>query len=99
MRALFTQFSLLLGVLAFLEVNSRTGDMTASVALGVATVCSVYIALLLGDFAIHGYLDEKASAPSSFRFIDGQAAVKDHYAEPEFTDASPSFDERSVRAA
>lgn len=97
MRALFTQFSLLIGVIAFLEFQTRLPSDLVAISLGVATSCTVYIVLLLGDYTIHKYLDEKASEPASIRLVD--SSISTITSESEAFSDSPSFDETAIKAA
>ena len=99
MRALFTQFSFLVGFLAVFEFMSRQAGTLAAVAMGAATACTVYIVLLVGDFTIHCFLEEKNSSPSSIRMLSPVEGATVSESE-QFTDeAIPSFDEPAVRAA
>jgi len=98
MRALFTQFSLLIGFLAIFEIQARQPGTLVSLVLGLATACGVYIVLLLVDYTIHKFLDE-ASAPNSIRLLDATDTIVDFSTELEAHGVSPSFDERAVKAA
>lgn len=99
MRALFTQFSLLIGFLAFFEIQVHQSSNLVSFVLGLATACSVYIVLLLGDHTIHKYLDDKASVPGSIRLLESTRSPVEYSTEMEANGASPSFDEGAVKAA
>ena len=98
MRALFTQFSLLVGFLAIFEIQARQSGILVSLVLGLATACGVYVVLLLVDYTIHKFLDE-ASAPSSIRLLEATDKLVDFSAELDANGVSPSFDERAVKAA
>jgi hypothetical protein len=99
MRALYTQFSFLVGFLSVFEFMSRQVNDLASVALGAAMACTVYIALLLGDLTINRFLEEKSSSPSSIRILnpleESMVSASDQTADK----AIPSLDEPAVRAA
>lgn len=99
MRALYTQFSLLIGFLSGFEIQTRQAGTLVSIALGAAVVCTVYIVLLLGDYAIHKYLDERASSPASIRILEYSVRGEEADMEFEAETALPSFDETSVKAA
>jgi hypothetical protein len=97
MRALYTQFSFLVGFLAVFEFMSLQVTSLVAVALGTATACTVYLVLLLGDFTIHRFLEEKASAPSSIRILNPLEDTTN--ADFQTDEAIPSLDEPAVRAA
>ncbi len=99
MRALFTQFSLMIGFLTFFELQTSPSGVMVSVVAGLATACSVYIVLLLGDFTIHKFLDEKATAIGSIRLLETTDSVIDVSIEFDAYGASPSFDEAAIKAA
>jgi len=68
MRSLFTQFSLLLGVLVALNMNAEATPLFASISWGLITGGMVYLMLLLGDFSIHRLLDSSANKLTSVQF-------------------------------
>jgi hypothetical protein len=68
MRAIFTQFSLLVGILTMLNLNASTSTAMSSASWGIAVGCMVYLVLLLGDFSIHRLLDTPVNGLTSVRF-------------------------------
>ncbi len=63
MRALFTQFSGLVGILTFLNQLMGQAPVDKSIFLGLTTGMTVYLVLLLGDLAIHRILANAAAFP------------------------------------
>ncbi len=61
MRALFTQFSGLVGLLTFLNQLMGPAPLEKTIYIGLSTGLTVYLVLLLGDFAIHRILDSVKS--------------------------------------
>lgn len=68
MRAIFTQFSFLLGVLVALNTNATQPSTLVSISWGLAVGCTVYLVLLLGDFSIHRLLESSKSGLVSATF-------------------------------
>ena len=68
MRALFTQFSLLVGVLTTLNLNAESNAVLVSISWGLVVGGLVYLILLLGDYSIHRLLDSSANRLASVRF-------------------------------
>jgi|GEM_PF-3252293 len=62
MRALFTQFSGLVGILTFLNQLMRNTPLDKTIFLGLTTGMTVYLVLILGDLAIHRILATAASS-------------------------------------
>ena len=87
MRALFTQFSFMLGLL--LTLNLRVDMPTANAALiGFSAACVVYMALLLGDSIVHRLLEDRTDRVSSVVFLEtppeldeSRTSVDEHHAE------------------
>jgi len=61
MRALFTQFSGLIGVLTFLNHLMSETPLDKTIIMGLGAGLSVYLVLLLGDLAIHRILEHTAA--------------------------------------
>jgi len=61
MRALFTQFSGLVGLLTFLNQLMGPAPLEKTIYLGLSAGLTVYLVLLLGDLAIHRILESAAS--------------------------------------
>lgn len=70
MRALFTQLSLLIGLVTAFELYARQPNLPISALLGVSTACTIYIVLLLGDYAVHRYFEDKTSTQASLTFLE-----------------------------
>ena len=99
MRALYTQFSFLVGFLSVFEFMATEITLLAAIALGTATATTVYIALLLGDFTVHRFLEERSSAPSSIRTLDPVEETVVTASEHLADEAVQTLDNPAVRAA
>ncbi len=70
MRALFTQLSVLIGLLTAIELYGRQPNLPVAVLLGISAACTMYIVLLLGDFSIHRYFEDKSRTVASLTYLD-----------------------------
>ncbi len=75
MRALFTQFSGLVGLLTFLNQLMGPAPLEKTIYLGLSAGLTVYLVLLLGDLAIHRILQSAASLQKSAEVGVESAAV------------------------
>ena len=69
MRALFTQLSLLIGLVTAIELYGRQPNLPIAVLLGISAACTMYIVLLLGDFSIHRYFEDKSRTHASLTYL------------------------------
>ncbi len=69
MRAIFTQFSLLVAIMTIMNLSNESTSPAASITWGLAVGCLVYLILLLGDYSVHRLL-EKSNETPAFRFRD-----------------------------
>ena len=70
MRSLFIQLSLLVAALASVNLIQAGNPVFFSVAAGILAGCTLCFFLLLGDFSVHRYLEEKKGALTSVEFRD-----------------------------
>lgn len=70
MRALFTQLSILIGLVTAFELYARQPNLPISVLLGISAACTIYIVLLLGDHAVHRYFEDKTSTHASLTYLE-----------------------------
>ena len=68
MRSIFIQLSLLVASIVAVNLIQGSNPVLFSLAAGVLTGCTVCFFLLLGDFTVHKYLEEKRSNLTSVRF-------------------------------
>ena len=86
MRALFTQLSVLIGLVTSIELYGRQPNLPVAILLGISAACTIYIVLLLGDFSIHRYFEDKSSTHASLTYLDTAY-------DPENTDSSSDPEE------
>lgn len=90
MRAIYTQFSGLAGLLAFLNQLWSYAPLERTILIGFGTGLGVYLVLILGDLTIHRILestppplaDETAGAGSRAQSGDGEKARDTEKADP-----------------
>lgn len=68
MRAIFTQFSLLVAIMTILNLSNESTSLIASISWGLAVGCMVYLILLLGDYSVHRLLEKSTSESPTFSF-------------------------------
>jgi hypothetical protein len=68
MHSLFIQLSLLVASLASVNLIQAGQPAFFSVAAGILAGCTLCFFLLLGDFTVHKYLEEKKERLTSVRF-------------------------------
>lgn len=68
MRSLFIQLSLLVASIAGVNLIQGGNPLFLSIAAGVLAGCTVCFFLLLGDYSVHKYLEEKRSDLTSVTF-------------------------------
>lgn len=68
MRSLFIQLSLLVASIATVNLIQAGNPLFFSVAAGILAGCTLCFFLLLGDFSVHRYLEEKQDALTSVTF-------------------------------
>jgi hypothetical protein len=87
MRALFTQFSGLVGLLTFLNQLMGPAPLEKTIYLGLSAGLTVYLVLLLGDLAIHRILESAASlqkcAEGNAEAATGAATTTENGGKPE----------------
>ncbi len=64
MRALFSQFSGLIGLLAFVNQMLASAPVEKALLVGTVSGLAVYVVLLLGDVVIQRVLDQASNAVS-----------------------------------
>ncbi|MBO6575786.1 MAG: hypothetical protein JJ896_12350 [Rhodothermales bacterium] len=88
MRALFSQFSGLIGILTFINQMLGGAPVEKAVLTGAGSGLAVYVVLLLGDVVIQRILEQAAAAPQSPARPTAQpGASKDASAEANAKDA------------
>lgn len=90
MRALFTQLSLLVGLMTIFSTHSSGAPVAIAILWGLSAGCLIYLVLLLGDFTVHRLLEERAHELSSVRFVNGEPTVSLE----DIEDDSPHSDSR-----
>ncbi len=75
MRALYTQFSGLAGLIAFLNQLWSYAPLERTIMIGFATGLGVYLLLILGDVTVHRILTQTppAFAEESARSAGGES--------------------------
>lgn len=73
MRALFTQFSLLVGALTGTHLMNADMATASAILWGISAGLIVYGVLLLGDWSVHRFLED---ASTSARIVDGAPYVE-----------------------
>lgn len=68
MRSLFIQLSLFVASIAALNLIQGGSPVIFSIAAGVLAGCTMCFFLLLGDFSVHKYLEEKRNDLTSVTF-------------------------------
>lgn len=68
MRSLFIQLSLLVASIATVNLIQGGSPVFFSLAAGILAGCTVCFFLLLGDYSVHKYLEEKRSDLTSASF-------------------------------
>ncbi|GIV59803.1 hypothetical protein GQ464_003735 [Rhodocaloribacter litoris] len=74
MRALYTQFSGLVGLLTFLNQLMQEAPLEKTVYVGLCAGLTVYVVLILGDVAIHRILESAAGLQQASQAASGDAA-------------------------
>lgn len=69
MRSLFIQLSLLVASIAAVNLIQAGNPLFFSMAAGVLAGCTLCFFLLLGDFTVHRYLEERRDALTSVEFM------------------------------
>ena len=64
MRALFSQFSGLIGILTFVNQMLASAPVEKALLTGAGSGLAVYVVLLLGDVVIQRILEHAAAAPA-----------------------------------
>lgn len=75
MRALFTQLSLLVGLMTIFNTHSGGAPVAIAILWGLSAGCMIYLVLLLGDFTVHRLLEERSHELNSVRFVNGKPSV------------------------
>lgn len=70
MRALFTQLSFLIGLVTAFELYGQQPNLPIAALLGLSAACTFYIVMLLGDHAIHRYIEDTSSSQASLTFLE-----------------------------
>ena len=65
MRALFSQFSGLIGILTFVNQMLSSAPVEKALLTGAGAGLAVYVVLLLGDVVIQRILEQAAATPMS----------------------------------
>ena len=69
MRALFTQLSLMVGLLMTLNLQTEL-PLAQSLLVGFSAACAVYLTLLIGDTIVHRLLEDRTDRVSSVVFLE-----------------------------
>lgn len=88
MRALYTQFSGLAGLLAFLNQLWSYAPLERTILIGFGTGLGVYLLLILGDVAINRILAQRPPALADDSARAGGASSKS--ADPKANERKPS---------
>jgi hypothetical protein len=80
MRALFTQLSLMVGLLTTLNMHAKM-PLVQSLLFGFSAACAVYLTLLLGDSIVHRLLEDRTDRVSSVVFLDTPPELDDERTE------------------
>jgi hypothetical protein len=70
MRVLFTQLSLLVGLTSAANAYGSDPGLTTAILYGISAGCGAYLLLLLGDYTIHKFLEERSPDLTSVSFIE-----------------------------
>lgn len=70
MRSLFIQLSLLVASIATVNLIQAGSPLFFSIASGVLAGCTLCFLLLLGDFSVHRFLEERRNALTSVEFME-----------------------------
>ena len=99
MRALFTQLSFFIGLLTAINLNAAQSSLLVAIILGLSVGCTIYIVLLLGDYAVHKWLEEKAPELTSVKFIEKPFDELEQLNIGQLDDESSPYAEQVVVAA
>ena len=72
---MFTQLSLLVGLMTIFNTHSSGAPVAIAIFWGLSAGCMIYLVLLLGDFTVHRLLEERNHELSSVRFVNGKPSV------------------------
>ena len=97
MRSLFIQLSLLVGSIATVNLIQSGNPLFFSVAAGILAGCTLCFFLLLGDFSVHRYLEERRDALTSVAFT--KDAPEMDWLEDEMSDEDSTTSAREALAA
>jgi hypothetical protein len=97
MRSLFIQLSLLVASIATVNLIQSGNPLFFSVAAGVLAGCTLCFLLLLGDFSVHRYLEERRDALTSVEFA--QDAPELDWLEDDLVDKDSTTSAREALAA
>jgi hypothetical protein len=96
MRALFSQFSALVGILTFVNQMLSAAQIEKALLTGVGSGLAVYVVLLLGDVAIQRVVEHAAAAEETVQ-AGAQAPQAQSMAAPEAsTSASKEQDAKAA---
>ena len=99
MRAFFTQSSLLIGLVTAFEFYARQPILPIAALLGVSAACTIYIVLLLGDYAIHRYFEDKSSTHASLTFLETTYDPSEHIGSRDPEEKQPEYEKPEALAA
>jgi len=99
MRALFTQLSVLVGLVATFELYARQPNLPIAILLGISAACTIYIVLLLGDYTVHRYFEDKTGSQASLTYLDQIHDPAYREADRDPADAPVSYEEPDSIAA
>ena len=98
MRALFTQLSLLVGLLAGLNFQADGASLIEATLLGLMAGCTAFIVLIVGDAVVHRLLEERPDDISSVIFLGTPPEYEAAAVDTSQTDADQSDDAGSKAA-
>ena len=99
MRALFTQLSFFIGLLTAINLNAAQPSLPVAIILGLSAGCTIYIVLLLGDYTVHRWLEEKAPELTSVQFIEEPFDELEQHDIDQPDDKNPPYSEQGIIAA
>lgn len=73
MRSLLTQLSLLVGILTATNIGTASATPVMAALWGLGVGFATYAILLLGDFAVHRFLEDSVETA---RIVDGAPYVE-----------------------
>lgn len=96
MRALFSQFSALVGILTFVNQMLAAAQIEKALLTGVCSGLAVYVVLLLGDVAIQRVVEHAATAQETAQAAAQAPQAKSAAAPGAPTSASKEQDSKAA---